>query len=122
MSMNAQTFFAKILELLPNTQKGYNESIQEYGQLLETVVIEDVFMPEVIALLSSNENTKLLEEIFEFFEEVSVNADEDLRSTFLVTVMEVLGNEKSILEISRCYMGQKTYNLQIEADKGLGRI
>ena len=122
MSMNAQTFFKKMLELLPTTQKGYNESIEEYGQLLETVVIEDVFMPEVIALLSKNEETKLLEEMFEFFEEVSINADEDLRSTFLVTVMEILGNEKSIIETSRSYMGEKTYSLQIEADKGLGRI
>lgn len=122
MSMSSKTFFAKMLGLLPTTQKEYNDSIEKYGHLLETVVIEDVFMPQIITLLSKNEEKELLEEMFSFFEEVSMDADDDLRNTFLVTVMEVLGNDKVILQVARSYMSKKTYTLQIEADKGLGRL
>lgn len=122
MSINSKEFFNKMLEFLPATVYEYNNSIEEYGELLETIVIEDVFMPEIIKLLNKNENIKLLEEMFAYFEEVSNSEDKDLLNTFSVTVLEVLGNDKAILKTAQIYMGKKTYQLQIEADKGLGRI
>lgn len=122
MSIKSKEFFNKMLEFFPHTDHDYNKSIEEYGELLETVVIEDVFMPEIIKLLNKNENLKLLGEIFEYFEDISIYGDEDLLNTFSVTVLEVLGNDKAILKSAWKYMGQKTYALQIEADKGLGRI
>lgn len=122
MSIKSKEFFSKMLEFLPSSVYDYNKSIEEYGELLETVVIEDVFMPEIIKLLNRNEHIKLLGEIFECFEEVSNCEDEDLLNTFSVTVLEVLGNDKAVLKTAQKYMGQKTYTLQIEADRGLGRI
>lgn len=70
-------------------------------------------MPEIIKQIKKNENLKLLEQMFEFFEEVAYFGDEDLLNTFSVTVLEVLGNDKAILQTAREYMEQKTYNLQI---------
>jgi F0F1-type ATP synthase delta subunit len=122
MSIKTKEFFNKMLEFIPSTVDEYNNSINEHGELLETIVVEDVFMPEIIKLLSKNENTHLLKKIFEYFEKVSNCEDEKLLNIFSVTVLEVLGNDKGILEIAQTYMGKKTYELQLEADKDLGRI
>ena len=45
MSEKTEIFFEKMQEFLPSTKEAYIESIKEYGEVLETVVIEDVFMP-----------------------------------------------------------------------------
>ena len=44
-------------EFFPSTKKAYLESMEEYGEVLETVVIEDIFMPEFLALLAKNEES-----------------------------------------------------------------
>ncbi len=121
MSKRSEEFFSVMLELLPSTKSKYRESIEEYGSLLETVVIEDIFMPDIIKLISENKNIKLLESIFNYFEEVSNCEDEHLMNIFSITVLEMLGNDKQILKIAQKYMGPKTTHLQIEADRSLGR-
>lgn len=40
---------------------------------------------------------------------------------FSITVLEILGNDKRILEKAKKYMGAKTIQLQEEADWKLGR-
>jgi len=110
-----------MLEFLPSTGNGYEKSIERYGEVLETVIIEDIFMPEIIKLLSENRNSKLLESIFNYFEEVSDCKDDYLINIFSVTVLESLGNDKTILGVAQEYMGPKTMQLQLEADRGLGR-
>jgi F0F1-type ATP synthase delta subunit len=121
MSKQSEEFFKVLQEFLPVTKKKYRDSIEEYGLLLETVVIEDIFMPYIIKLISENTNVKLLEGIFNYFEEVSNCEDEHLINIFSITVLEILGNNKQILKITQKYMGPKTTRLQIEADRSLGR-
>ena len=121
MSKSIEDFFKVMLDFFPLLNNDYKMSIYEHGQLLKTVVIEDIFMPEIIKLLQENKETELLKNIFEYFEEVVNCEDEDLINTFSVTVLEILGNDKDILETSRCYMGPQTIQLQIEADRALGR-
>lgn len=122
MRKESEKFFKKMLKFLPSTNRKYEEYLEKYGELLETVVIEDVFMPEIIKLLRENENTKLIERIFKYFEEVSNCEDEHLINIFSITVLEILGNDKTVLKTAQNYMGDKTMQLQIEADKDLGRI
>lgn len=122
MEIKSKEFFLMMLNLLPSTVNEYQESIEYNGELLETVIIEDIFMPEIIKLLKENTEAKLLGEIFAFFEDVSNFGDEHLINIFSITTLEVLGNEKEILEVAKKYMGPKTTELQIEADKDLGRI
>lgn len=122
MCIKSKEFFGKMMEFLPFTVHGYNQSIEEYGELLETVVIEDIFMPEIIKLLNKDENYKLLEEIFNYFEMIVHCGDQDIVSNFEVTVLEILGNDEAILKTARKYMGEKTNELQIEADRDLGRL
>ena len=48
--MNKQTeeFIDKMQEFFPGTREMVNESIEEYGTVLETVVIEDIFIDKYV--------------------------------------------------------------------------
>lgn len=122
MSKKSEEFFRTMLEFLPSTNEKYEEFLEKYGELLETVVIEDVFMPEMIKMLEKNENKELLEQVFKYFEEVLNCNEEHLINIFSTTVLEMLGNDRTILETAQNYMGDKTMKLQIKADRDLGRI
>ncbi|SFF40193.1 hypothetical protein SAMN04487969_13413 [Paenibacillus algorifonticola] len=122
MNKKSEEFLRKMLDFLPSTEAEYRKSIEFNGEVLETVIIEDVFMPEIIKLLKEERNVNLLESIFNYFEEVSNCEDTQLKNNFSVTVLEILGNDKSILVTAQKYMGTKTIQLQIEADRALGRI
>lgn len=122
MNEKTEKFFEKMQEFLPSTKEAYIESIKEYGEVLETVVIEDIFMPPILKLLSENKERQLLKNIFKYFEEI-VNSDNvHLINVFVITVLEILGNDKLILENAKQYMGTKTTILQIKADEKLGRV
>lgn len=120
--MQMDDFLKRMLVFLPSTTKKYNESVEYFGEALGTIIIEDIFMPDIIKHLSENKDIELLKTIFNYFEEVSNNAEKDLLNDFSVTVLEILGNDKEILKVAQTYMGPKTTELQIEADRDLGRI
>lgn len=122
MSKKSEEFFEMMLNFLPSAEDEYRESIEYYGEVLETLIIERVFMPKIIHLLSEEKKIKLLESIFKYFEEVSNDNDAHLINIFSTTVLEVLGNDRSILDTAQKYMGSKTKQLQIETDRALGRI
>lgn len=121
MSRQSEEFIKQLLVFFPLATSQYRKSIEENGELLETVVIEDIFMPEIITLLKDNKNTNLLSSIFSYFETVANCDDEQLKNIFIITVLEVLGNDKITLKRAREYMGVKTSKLQLEADRALGR-
>lgn len=122
MSEKSEEFLNIMLNFLPSTNDEYKESINDNGEVLETVIIEDIFMPVIINLLQVETNVQLLKEIFNYFEEVSNCHDDHLINIFSITVMEILGNDRKVLEIAKKYMGNETIKLQIEADKDLGRL
>lgn len=122
MNKKSAEFLGKMLEFFPLTRKEYIESINRYGEALDTVIIEDIFMPEILKLLVANENQVLLEDIFLYFEKIVNENDPHLINIFSITVLEILGNDKAVLEVAKQYMGSRTILLQIEVDKELGRI
>lgn len=122
MSENSIEFFEKLQDILPSTREEYLESVKKNGEVLETVVIEDIFMPPILSLLSKNENVMLLKSIFDCFEEIVNKNDPHLINVFSITVLEILGNDKKILKVARQYMGPKTMILQIKVDQDLGRL
>lgn len=119
MSKESKEFFSKMLELLPSTYHSYEESVNRFGEVLETVIIEDILMPEIMKLLRGNENIKLIKEIFEYFEEISNCGDDHLINIFSITVLEILGDDRDILDIAEKYIGPKTKKLLIEAIRGI---
>nr|WP_024837648.1 hypothetical protein [Clostridium sp. 12(A)] len=122
MNKKSEEFLSVMLDFIPSSKDDYEKSIEDNGEILETVIIEDVFMPKLLTLLVEETNTDLLKHIFDYFEEVSHCDDKHLLNIFSVTVLEVLGNDNVILKIAQKYMGPKTIQLQVEADKSLGRI
>ena len=122
MSERTAEFFKKMQEFLPSTKEAYIESVKEYGEVLETVVIEDIFMPPILKLLSENKERQLLGSIFKYFEEMVNIDDAHLIDVFSITVLEILGNDKRILKTAKQYMGTKTALLQSKADEELGRV
>lgn len=120
--MNIQNFIDKMVLFLPNLPNERERHIKENGELLATVFIENSIMPSVIELLKRNNDKVILKNIFDYFEDVSINADEDLKNIFSITVLEILGNDKDVLEIAKEYMGVETKRNQEQADKDLGRI
>lgn len=122
MNQNLKIFFEKMQNFFPSTRKAYCESEKEYGEILGTVVIEDIFMPKILDLLVKNENVNLLMNLFNYFEEILEENDPYLVNIFSITILEIFGNDKAILDIAKKYMGPKTALMQIEVDKDLGRL
>lgn len=113
-------FYDKMIKFFPSTIQEYNNSIKENGELLETVIIEDIFMPEILKLLSEDKEKVKIQNTFDYVEEV-VNCDKHLRDILSITMMEILGNDTTILKTAKKYMGETSKKLQLEADKALGR-
>lgn len=122
LNKESEEFLRIMLDFLPSTDEAYRKSILDNGEVLETIIIEDIFMPEIIKLLSEERNIDLLKSVFKYFEGVSNCEDAHLINIFSITVLEILGNDRSILGIAQKYMGPKTKQLQIEADREVGRI
>lgn len=122
MSRQSEDFLKVMLDFFPSKGDEYRKIIESYDEILETVIIEDIFMPEIIKLLGENKNIKLLKSIFDYFEKIADCGDEYLANIFSTTVLEILGNDRDILKMAKKYMGAKTVQLQREADRKLGRI
>lgn len=95
-------------KFFPSTREEYIERIKEYGEVLETVVIEDIFMPQILMLLAKNENPELLKYVFSYFEKIVNGDNSNLINVFSITILEILGNDKRILESAKQYMEPKT--------------
>lgn len=119
MTEKSKEFFEKMQEYFPMAKEEYIESIQEYGEVLETVVIEDIFMPYLLELLSRDEKQELLKEIFQYFEEIMEGEDSHLINIISITILEILGIDDKVLETAKKYMGTKTMIAQKQADNAL---
>lgn len=122
MTKSMLEFFEIMLLFFPSKRDEYNEKMQDNFEGLDTIIVEDVFMPEVINLLKKNDDTSFLKSLFNYFEDVCVFADDYLLNVFSITVLEILGNDSKVLSVAKQYMGSVTTKLQYEADKALGRF
>ncbi len=114
-------FINEMLFFFPGIKSEVSSRMKEGYEGIDTIVIEDIIMPEVIKLLKENSNTTMLKSIFDYFEDVCVNSDDYLNNVFSITSLEILGNEKDVLEIAKSYMGPVTTKMQREADLAIGR-
>ena len=85
MIETVENFFDKLLLFFPRREKEFKEKIRDYYDGIETVIIEDIFMPDLVELLEKKDNEELLKKIFNYFEIVSNNADEKLQNIFSIT-------------------------------------
>ena len=88
MVIKSEEFIKSMLDFFPSTKEEYRKNTKEYYEGLDTVIIEDIFMPELINILGRNENIELIRKIFKYFEEVSCYGDDYLINIFSITVLE----------------------------------
>ena len=101
--MSLNEFMSKLLSFFPYLKEEVNKHIELFGgEILYTIIIERFFMPEVIKLLETESDKEKLKCLFDFFEEVS-NCDNKVLviNYFSVTVLEILGNDKKVLNLGR---------------------
>ena len=121
--MSIGDFVKKLLKFFTSLEEDVKKQIEfNDGEILYTVIIEDIFMPEIIKLLEKDSDKEKLKKLFDFFEKVSTCDNKVLiENYFAVTVLEVLGNDEKILNTAKKYMGPVTTKLQRQADLDIGR-
>lgn len=121
--MSLDNFLKELLSFFPHLKEEIDSQIEfNDGEILYTVIIENIFMPEIIKLLEKEDDKEKLKELFDFFEKVSICDNKILlENYFSVTVLEILGNDKNVLNIAKKYMGPVTTKLQRQADLDIGR-
>ena len=121
--MDLNEFMERLQAFFPYLKDAIDKQVEfNNGKVLHIVIIEDIYMPEIIKLLEEESDKEKLKKLFDFFEKVSTCDNKVLvENYFSVTVLEILGNDKKILDIAKKYMGPVTTKLQREADLTLGR-
>ncbi len=114
-------FFSNMLSYFPQATENFYSHISEYGERLNTVILEDVLMPEVLKAIKVND-VSLLTNLFSYFEELAMIEDLYLTNLLTVCVLEKIGEDDDIFNMSKKYMGPKLKRMQIEADRGLGIV
>ncbi len=114
-------FISQMVSFFPGIGDELYERMKDGFEGIDTIIIEDIIMPRVIALIEKNSDEEKLKMVFSYFEDVCTKSDDYLKNVFSITVLEILGNEKETLEKAKKYMGPRTTEMQREADLGLGR-
>ncbi|MBQ7944239.1 MAG: resolvase [Lachnospiraceae bacterium] len=114
-------FFERMLEFFPDARDEYAEHVKKYDEILETVIMEDVFAPRILKMLKDEKDSKQIENVFKYIEETVSGNNFHLINVLEITLLEILGNYTTILGKALKYMGPKTKALQRKADEALGR-
>jgi hypothetical protein len=101
-------------------QKPYWQGNDEHDPLVH-VFFGDVLNRFLIEQLSLMKNVGLLQRIFEFMESMAVSEDKSVRDLLSTGMLEVLGDDKHILERARTLMGSNTLRMSHEIEKSWGR-
>ncbi len=111
--ITGELFIEKLFELLPETMEDFKLEerylIDDYGKILQTVVIEDIFMKRIFELLKENKEAERLKTIFDYFEEVCRYGEKALISqVFAIAVLENIASYQEFVPIAKSYMGDET--------------
>ena len=120
--MNKQMFFSRLLSLFPQASAALEAMQAQYGRILETVALEDIYMPLITAELRTEEHPQLLHALFRLLESACSSKNQELRDILSSTVLEALGDNHFILQKAQSYMETVTKQMQSEADRHLGRF
>ena len=115
-------FLKKMLSIFPQNKSAVENMNKTYGKILETVAMEDLFVPCIIDMLVSENDSNEIQGVFDLIENELNENDEHSKNLIQTTILECLGNDRSKLKKAQKNMGSKTKEMQLEADRQLGRI
>ncbi|RJS59185.1 hypothetical protein [Bacillus sp. PK3_68] len=111
--------------------KHFTENFKEYKPLLQEhidfngEVLNHVFFGECndyfIELIGKEKDIAKIKDLFNFFERMATQGDNDVKDLLSVTILARLGDSKKLLQTAYKYMGAETRKASDEIEKFWGR-
>lgn len=122
MNLNREMVIKSFIINFPEYGTDLNQHIEDYGEVLVHVFFGDTVNENLIELINDDkENSGEIKKIFDFFEKMASEGDEDVKEVLTVTILERLGDDANTLEKSYKYMGENTIKASQEIEKFWGR-
>jgi|GEM_PF-780548 len=122
--MNYSTVDIELIREIPEIKPFYDEELESWDEEIpgQHIIFGNVLDPYLINLLEINEDKELLGRIFDFLEKMATCSYVKVQDVLGATVLERLGDDKTILKKAQEYMGKETKKMSYEVEKGWGRI
>ena len=120
MNGSKEAFALALAERFPEFRKAYEEHLEDYGEVLGHVFF-DVLHRALVPLLRLNEDREKIGQYIEFLENMYANGDEDVRNIVEVTILEVLGDDETVLRNAFLYFSENLMTAAQAVEKGWGR-
>lgn len=111
--------------------KHFTENFKEYKPLLQEhmdfndEVLNHVFFGECneyfVELIGKEKDIQKIKALFDFFERMATQGDDDVKELLSVTILARLGDSKKLLQTAYKYMGTETRNASDEIEMFWGR-
>ncbi|UTR13922.1 hypothetical protein MM221_15080 [Salipaludibacillus sp. LMS25] len=120
--MEYGTVVVEMLKVFPELRELYEEELEDWdgGDPGAHNIFGDIFNPYLIKQIKEGDEVKM-KQVFHFLEKMAVSEDELVQEVLVCTVLEYLGDERSLLSKAHDYMEYNTKKLSDEIEKGLGR-
>ncbi len=120
MNGSKEAFALALAERFPEFRKAYGEHLEDYGEVLGHVFF-DVLHRALVPLLKINEDQEKIRRYIGFLEDMYANGDEDVRNIVEVTILEVLGDDETVLRNAFLYFSENLMTAAQAVEKGWGR-
>lgn len=123
--LNISNVFEKFISKFPQLNDDINTNLKENRADTNDgiyVLWGMGVMPSVIKMIEHMENNhNIITSIFDFFEEMAIGHDEELKELLMYSTLETLGDDEERLKISRQFMKNETKILSGKVETFLGR-
>lgn len=115
-------FFArKLIAVFPAAKEVYDKHLADYGELLGHVFFADVINEPLTGLLASNADTAAIGKYIGFLEDMYVNGDEAVKNIVVVSVLERLGDDATVLRNAYDYFSEQLHQASCDIEAFWGR-
>ncbi|KIL74843.1 hypothetical protein [Bacillus badius] len=121
--LNSNNIIEVFLEAVPEIKDIYKDEMEfwegEFPGLHN--IFGDVLNPFLLEQLKTEENSVLLQRIFDFLEKMATSIDSDIDNVLVVTILARIGDDIGWLKKAVKYMGSNTLKKSYQFEKELGR-
>jgi hypothetical protein len=113
----------EVIDELTDEFKDFKPILQEHIEFNEEL-LPHVFFADcnnVFINLIKENNPQVLNKLFNFFERMAADGNNDVKEILTVSILEVLGDDRHVLNIAHKYMGVETRKASDEIEKYWGR-
>lgn len=119
--LNKEYYAQKLIAVFPAAKEVYDKHLEDYGELLGHVFFADVINEPLIGLLASNTDTAAIGEYIGFLEDMYANGDEAVKNIVVVSVLERLGDDTTVLRNAYGYFSEQLRQASRDIEAFWGR-